>query len=279
MPHSLIKHIQRLLKKVVAHPWIQGFLRLGFAAKGLLYFIIGLLAARSSLEVKRETAGTYGALVKVATQPFGMLVLSSLMVGLAGYVLWRFLQAAIDPEHAGPLTFQQILRRLGYAISGFSYAGIIYTSIQVVRGLAENDDTIEDFTAQLVEHPLGVWLVCLGGVAVIGVGLTYLYGAYTAAYVSEFKSLVMPERLEAWATNLGKVGITARGIAFILIGVFLIRAALLFNLDLAGGLGSMLDILEEQPLSPLWLGLVALGFIAYAIYMLLAAWFRKFKLK
>jgi len=276
MPHSLPNQIQQPLKKVVAHPWVQGFLRLGFAAQGLLYFIIGLLVARSSLAVKRETAGTYGALVKVAAQPFGMLLLSSLMVGLTGYVLWRFLQATIDPEHADKLTFKRILQRLGYAISGFSYAGVIYTSSQVARGIAENDDTIEDLTAQLVEHPLGVWLVSLGGIAVIGVGLTYLYGAYTAAYISEFKSFVMPQGLEAWATRLGKVGIAARGIAFVLIGVFLVRAALLLNLDLAGGLGSMLDILERQPLRPLWLGLIAFGFIAYAIYMLLAAYFRRF---
>jgi len=116
----------------------------------------------------------------------------------------------------------------------------------------------------------------LAGVVVVGVGISYVYAAYTAASISEFKSSVMPSKLENWAIGIGKLGMTARGIAFVLIGVFLVRAALLLNSDPVGGLVGILEILEQRPLGSLWLGLIAFGFIAYALYMLLAAWYRRF---
>ncbi len=272
--------IQRFIKQVAAHPWIHRWVRLGFAAKGTLYLVIGLIAARAAAGTQGRVAGTYQALVKIKAQPLGKFLLCILAVGLAGYVLWRFIQATIDPEQTGKLNLKHVLQRVAYIISGVSYAGVAYTAIEIATGSTEDSDTIEDLTAELLEYqPLGVLFVCLAGIVVIGVGISYLYGAYTAASISEFKSAIMPSKLEDWAIRIGKLGMTARGVAFVLIGIFLVRAALLLNSDPAGGLVGILEILEQRPLGSLWLGLIAFGFIAYALYMLLAAWYRRFLTK
>ncbi len=269
--------IQRFVEQVAAHPWIHRWVRLGFAAKGTVYLAIGLIAARAAVGTQGRVAGTYQALVEIKTQPLGKFLLYILAVGLTGYVLWRFIQAAIDPEHTGKLNLKHVLQRVAYTISGMSYAGVAYTAIEIATGSAEDSDTIEDLTAELLEYqPLGVLFVCLAGIVVIGVGISYLYGAYTAASISEFKSSIMPRKLEDWAIRIGKLGMTARGLAFVLIGIFLVRAALLLGSDPAGGLVGILEILDQRPLGSLWLGLIAFGFIAYALYMLLAAWYRRF---
>lgn len=272
--------VQRFVEQVAAHPWTHQWVRLGFAAKGTVYLVIGLIAARAAVGTQGRVAGTYQALVEIKTQPLGQFLLYILAVGLTGYVLWRFIQAAIDPEHTGKLNLKHILQRVAYTISGMSYAGVAYTAIEIATGSAEDSDTLEDLTAELLEYqPLGVLFVCLAGTVVIGVGISYLYGAYTAASISEFKSSIMPRKLENWAIRIGKLGMTARGLAFVLIGVFLVRAALLLGSDPAGGLVGILEILEQRPLGSLWLGLIAFGFIAYALYMLLVAWYRRFLTK
>ena len=72
------------------------------------------------------------------------------------------------------------------------------------------------------------------------------------------------------------MGITARGVGFILIGSYLIKAAYLVDDDTAGGLGKVFDQLDSQPLGDYWLGAIAFGFIAYAIYMIVAGLYRRF---
>jgi hypothetical protein len=61
----------------------------------------------------------------------------------------------------------------------------------------------------------------------------------------------------------------------ILIGSFVVHAALEFDANAARGLWGTLRTLEQQPFGPWALGGVALGLTAYGIYMLVEAWYRR----
>ncbi|NJL45614.1 MAG: DUF1206 domain-containing protein [Leptolyngbyaceae cyanobacterium SM2_3_12] len=61
-----------------------------------------------------------------------------------------------------------------------------------------------------------------------------------------------------------------------LIGLFLAQAALDVDDEVAGGLGPTLSQVRDQPLGVVWLGLIALGFLGYGVYMVMAAFYRKF---
>jgi hypothetical protein len=111
-----------------------------------------------------------------------------------------------------------------------------------------------------MEHFWGIWLLLLGGIAVVGVGISFIYGAYIGAYISKFKPAI-GRMLERWATGIGKLGYAARGVSFIIMGVFVSLAAVLADSDTAGSLGSTLQHLQQQPLGSFWLGLIASGFI------------------
>ncbi|HEV2129901.1 MAG TPA: DUF1206 domain-containing protein, partial [Longimicrobiaceae bacterium] len=116
-----------------ASPWVEGLARLGYAAKGVVYLIVGGLAAQAALGSGGQTTGSEGALSTILRQPLGQVLLGAVAVGLAGYALWRFVQAALDPEHRGT-DAKGIAIRLGYAISGVIHAGLAIEAARMVLG-------------------------------------------------------------------------------------------------------------------------------------------------
>lgn len=253
-------------------------MHLGYGAKGILYGLIGIFAFDNAIKDTSSTSapGSEAVLIALANYPAGSAILGLLGVGLLGYVLWRSVQAGLDPTHQKETGIFRIVQRCGYATSGLTYLGIAYTAEKLAFGLTvKREDTIEEVAEFLFEQVIGAWLFLGVGLAVIGVGLSYVYGAYSGSYISEFKSS-LPKLGRRWARFIGKVGIAARGLGFILIGLYLTKSAYLAEDDAAGGLGDVLSQLDKQPGGDAWLMAIAFGFIAYAVYMAIAAFYRQF---
>ena len=104
--------------------WIVPLARFGFAAKGVVYMIIGVLAVLAAFGDRGEqTTDSRGALQEVLTQPFGQVLLGVIAVGLFGYAAWRFVQAIFDTENKGS-DAKGIFTRIGYAGIGVLYASL-----------------------------------------------------------------------------------------------------------------------------------------------------------
>lgn len=257
--------------------WIGRFISIGYAAKGSLYLLLGILAVRAALNPGKEAAGTRAALEFLLRVPLGRLFLGVLAIALIGYVLERFIRAAIDPGHSDSLDLKRIALRVASAFRGMIYLSIAGSAFNMVVGKTQSDDPIEDLANQLFERPLGEWALFLGGIVVVGVGVVYLYIARTASHTRGFDANDIDRRLKRLAGQLGTIGIAARGIAFVAIGIFLMRAALFARVEAAGGLKNALRLLEDRPLGSLWLGLVGAGFISYGLYMYFVAKYRQFR--
>ncbi|WP_088888829.1 DUF1206 domain-containing protein [Leptolyngbya ohadii] len=272
-----LSNIQQPARRAASHPWVEKLARFGFAAKGIVYFIVGLLAAQAALGTGGQTTDTSGALTTIVNQPFGKFLLALVTIGLIGYALWRFVQAIFDPEHQGARTeAKHIAQRIGYGLSAIAYSGLALTAIKLILGNPSNGgDSTRDWTARFMGQPFGRWLVGLAGLAVIGVGLSYLYQAYKAKFQRHFNLQLMSEGERRWTKRLGQFGIAARGVVFSIIGLFLMLAALNENANEARGLGGALAALAAQPFGPWLLGIVALGLIAYSIYSLIEARYRQ----
>ena len=78
-----------------------------------------------------------------------------------------------------------------------------------------------------------------------------------------------------WTRRAGRLGHAARGVVFLVIGVFLAQAALHSDPEEARGLGGALSALAAQPLGPYLLGLVALGLVAFGLFMFVVARYRR----
>ncbi len=271
--------MKQWLKEAIANPWLRRYILVGYAAKGTVYLLIGTFAVQAAVISEQKAAGTYLTLTWLAHQPLGKLLVCLIAISLIGYVLRRLLQAILVPGAKNSLSLKCILQRLGYIMSGLSYAGLAYSALNIVFELGEYDDTIEDLVNQLFEQPIGEWLIFLGGIAVTIIGFSYIYGAYNGSYISEFQSSDIHHRLEKWATCIGKLGVAARGIAFLLTGIFLIQAAISGNSELAGGLQNAFRVLETKPMGSLWLGLIGVGLICYGLYMFVATGYRRYAIR
>ncbi len=263
-----------------ASPWVKTLARLGYVAKGVVYTIIGVLAAQAAFGTGGQTTGSSGALQEIVTQPFGRILLGIVAVGLVGYALWRLVQAGIDTERKGT-DAKGIVTRLGYAISGIIYGGLAWTAASIVMGAgggSGGESSTQDWTARLMAQPFGRWLVALVGLAIIGFGLYQLYQGLTAKFRKKLAFYQMSDAEKSAATAAGRFGLSARGIVFGLIGIFLMQAAWQAQPSEAESLGSTLQELVQQPAGPWLLGIVAIGLIAYGVYMAFMGRYRKFNL-
>lgn len=266
---------QQVAKDAATNPWIERLARSGFATKGIVYSLVGLLAAQAALGVEGQNTDTQGALQAIVTQPFGRVLLSFVAVGLLGYALWRIVEAIADPEHKGH-DAKGLLQRCSYAGNGLIYAGLALTAAQIVGGASSHgsDNTSQDWTARLLAQPFGQWLVGTIGAIIIGIGVYQFYKAYKATFKKQLKLNEMSTTEKMWIIRIGRLGLAARGVVFGVIGFFFIQAARQSNPEQAIGLAGALESLEQQPYGSWVLGIVAIGLIAYGIYYIVQARYR-----
>jgi Domain of Unknown Function (DUF1206) len=265
-----------------ARPWIERLARFGYAAKGVVYVLIGSLAALGAFHVGGEgPTDSRGALTRVVRQPYGRVMLGVVAAGLAGYALWRVVQALRDTEEKGT-DWKGLAIRTGYACIGVVYAGLSFSAVRLILGGdagRNSDETTKGWTAFALTFPLGQLLVGLVGLGVIGFGLWQCYKAFTAKFRNKWKRHEMSERARTLATRAGQVGLVSRGVVFGIIGLFLIMAAAREQPEQARGFGGALATLAQQPYGPWLLGAVALGLAAYGAFVLVEARYRRMLLR
>jgi Domain of Unknown Function (DUF1206) len=107
------------------------------------------------------------------------------------------------------------------------------------------------------------------------VGLYQGYRGLTRDFLEDSKTEEMSPRTKAWISWVGTIGHLARMVVFVLSGWFLVKAAVDFDPKKAVGLDGALAKLQHNSLGPVLLGIVALGLIAFALYSLSDARYRR----
>lgn len=265
-------------REAATSPAMTLLARVGYTAKGVVYLIIGGLSARVALGEGGSATDRNGALRAIHEQPFGRFLLAIVAIGLVGYGVWSLVQAVVDPEHEGS-DARGIAARVGYGIVGLSYAALAIAAVQLVIGTGNggtsSDTTTKDWTARLLALPFGLFLVILVGLIVIGIAGFLFYRSYRA----DFRKSLALENVGAgggeWIITLGRAGYAALGVVFGIVGLFLIIAAVRNNARAAKGLGGALQELSRQPYGHAVLGIVAVGLIAYGLFSLTQARYRR----
>ncbi|MGV2829693.1 DUF1206 domain-containing protein [Myxosarcina sp. GI1(2024)] len=251
--------------------------RFGYVAKGVVYLLIGILAVLAAFSVGGgKTTGTSGALRTVAAQPFGTVLLLLIGIGLFGYVIWRLIQAIKDPEHKGN-DAQGIARRLGFAVSGLAYAGLAVNAILLAVGTGGGGggNSKQDWTARLLQQPLGQWLVGVVGALFIGMGIYRIYQAYKTKFRKKLNLAELDAQKQDLLVQVSRFGVAARGVIFIILGFFFIQAARQSDASEVKGLDGVLLTVAQQPFGKILLVIVALGLVAYGIYLFVQAKYRR----
>jgi hypothetical protein len=266
--------------RAVGHgDWVERAGRIGLVAKGVSYALIGVLAIQIPLGQGGQAADRQGALRQLASESWGPAVLIALAVGFACYAVWRVIEAVIDRQHEGR-DAKGLAKRARSLGRGVLYAASAVLALALVRsgssgagGGGTGDEKQE--TARVLDWPAGRWIVLAVALGFLADGLYNVYRGVTAKFRERLKTGEMDQATERAAVASGVVGHVARGVVFALVGVFLAKAAIEYDPSEAIGIDGALLKLAQHDQGPLLLGAVAAGLIAYALYCLVEARYRK----
>lgn len=232
----------------------------GLLAFGVVHVLVGMLALSIAWSGGGDEASPSGAFTKLAEQPFGTALLWVSAVGLVGLAIWQASEAIWgyrDKEGAarGAKQVAAGAKAVGFLVLAFAAARI------AMGGGSAGGETEESVTARLLGAPAGQFLVGAVGIAIVGVGGYLLHRGATKAFAKHLGGHANPT-----AVRLGQIGHVAKGVAYGIIGVLVVTAAVTHNPEESGGLDEALTKLRDQPYGQWLLTAVALGFIAYGLY-------------
>ncbi len=242
--------------------------KLGFAAKGLVYFIIGALTALAAVEMGGEKAGRSDVINFLQKQPFGKFILLVVAIGIFAYAIWRFYTVIADPDNEGDEA-SGILKRFGYFISSLVYLLFGVTILMTTFGIGSGGGSQQYYLAQLMQKSYGPYIIGLAGIILIGVGIYQIYKGYSGKYREDLDSFLSGQ--EKTVSKIGKYGYMARGIVFGIIGWVVFNAAINQNTATVQGIQGAFSFLEQLSYGTFLMGIVAVGLMGYGIFMFLVA--------
>ena len=264
------------VKRAAANPQLELLERLGYVARGALYVVMGLLALGVALRVGGGKATDLsGSLVFLTGNPFGKLVLIAFAIGLAAYSLWGLVRAIYDPLHRGS-DASGYVARLGFITSAVSYAAIVIFALQILAGSGgASGDGTQKTVASVLTHPAGGWLTILIGLFALGIGVGQFMEAYRPTFARDLKAAEMSASERDVAVGLGRFGMFARGVVFLVIGWFVVQAGIHHDAGQVQGFGGAFLFLLSQPFGHWVVGIIALGFVALGFHSFACArWIR-----
>ncbi|WP_019904918.1 DUF1206 domain-containing protein [Methylobacterium sp. 77] len=254
---------------------IERLARMGFGARGIVYCIVGGLALLAALGRGGSTGDSESAIRWVFLGPFGAILVGLIALGLFGFATWRLVESITDADRNGTSAKGLVIRAASFG-SGIVAAGLGITAASLALGLGRRasggDGGLQDWTAWLLDKPFGPWLVGLVGLGIVGGGIAFLV---KAAKGKVTERLSLDEAHCRWVKPLGQFGYAARGIAFLIIGGFVVVAAWYQASSEVKGLAGAFSALRAQPYGSLLLGIVAAGHLAFGVFGLIQARYRR----
>ncbi len=262
----------RTAKWASRNPAYKRLARAGYVIRAFLYGFMGFIALRIAISDVAQNSDQETSLLAVAGFPLGRLLLIAAVGFLAAYALWGFIRAIYDPLDRGD-DATGIATRVAFGFSGFAYLGLTLFAVGLLTqgGNSRHQDEVQQLAGRALTAPAGIVLAEVVGLIAIAAGLGQLVEAYRATFQKDLKRRQM-SRNEARVTQvLGQFGFASRGAVFILMGWFILLAALQHNAHQARGYSGIFAYLLTQAYGRPVLGVLALGFIALGLHSLALA--------
>lgn len=250
----------------------------GYAARGVVYFIIGifaLLAARGA----GQPADSHDSLQALLAQPFGNVLVGIVIAGLLAFAAWRVLQATRDVDRHGR-NFKGLAIRAGllagaatYGLLAFFALGLLVSGLKRAGG--SGDGQTSDLLAHLLSWDHSNLLVYLVALVPLGLGIVHIVKGWKASFEKYFEA---DEDVMRYVRPVSRFGLVARGVAFLEIAALLALSGSSYQAMHPPGMKEALQGLQDLPGGGLILLVVALGLIAFAAYSFAEAAWRRIKM-
>jgi hypothetical protein len=258
------------------HPWVSRVVRLGYVAKGIIYSLIGFLAMRVGFGLRGgRITDPGGVLMQLLQQPFGMIVLTLLSIGIIGYTAYYLVEAIADLRGKGGGLRGWIDRSLTI-IKAVFYGLIGVQALRIVlSGRRPNGDP-EDQARMVMSIPLGSILLILIGIGIAVYGVTQINMALKGG-VDEDIDVARVRREAKWLLPFGRAGAAARGVILILMGWALSSSGLRREPSDADGYREVLITIAS--INPWLLAAMGAGLLSFGLYQLCHARYAKLAVK
>ncbi|MDO7898360.1 DUF1206 domain-containing protein [Pseudomonas citrulli] len=247
----------------------------GYAARGVIYLIIGLfalLAAKDSSNPK----DSHKSLEALLGQPFGHALVGLVVIGLLAFAGWRVLQATRDVDHHGHDLKGWVIRA-GLLAAGLANGALAFFALSLLvsglrRSSGSGGDHTPDLLARLLSWDHSNLLLYVIALVPLGVGIAHIIKGWKASFEKYFDA---DEEVMRYVRPVSRFGLVARGVVFIEIALLLIVSGSTYKAMDPPGLKDALDALQNLPAGAVALMVMALGLIAFSVYSFSEAAWRK----
>jgi hypothetical protein len=242
---------------------LDHLVRFGLVANGLVYLLVGWLALQLAFG-DAANASSQGALHTLARQPFGVVLVWAVAVGLFVLVLWRVLEAL--GGHRDEEGGTRLRKRLVSAGKALVYAVLGVSAVQVATSSGSSSGGATSTTATLMDLPAGQWLVAAAGLGIVAYGAALVVTGWTEKFRKRLDSEGTSGTAGRVHLLMGKVGYSAKGIAFAVIGGFVTYAGITHDARKSTGLDQALGKVLHQPFGPVLLTAIAVGIVCFGLF-------------
>ena len=245
--------------------------QVGIAAQGVVWLLLGWIALQLALgSGGGASTDNTGAMQQLAGNGLGKVLLVVMALGLLAFAVWQVAEAVSG--FRGLDLGKRTAKRVGAAAKAVIGLAFAATAVQLVLSAAVQSSSAQqtEWTVKLMAAPGGVVLMALIGLGILVLGAYLVHRGVTQSFREKLDPGVRP-----WVIKLGRFGYVARGIAFAVLGLLVVVAAVTNDPEQAGGLDTALTSLLGLPFGQVLLGLVALGLISFGVYQVLSARFHR----
>jgi hypothetical protein len=252
---------------------VESLARVGFAVKGIIYLTLGLLALLAGLGQDGRVTDAHGALQTLLARPFGTAIVAALAVGLALYAGWRLLEAFADANRVGAGR-RGLGKRAGWALSGALYGMLAVDAASLALRWRSNSDLA--VPATITGSRLAPWLIMVIAFVMIGYAALEIRRALAPRFSERLDVGRLSREAGELVVQISRAGIIARAIVMASLAVVLLRARTTPGRAAAGtDMADSLRLVAALPSGDWALTLVAAGLMAYGIYQLVHARYRR----
>lgn len=246
--------------------------RAGYVAAGVLHFMIGLIA----LGLARGGSGSAdqsGAIAQLAGSPGGTALLWFCFIGCVALALFQLSEVFFGARGRSGRDRLKARLKSGGQAAAYGVIGAAFGQY-ALGGSSNSSSSSRSLSATLMSNPAGAALLLAIGVGILVVGGYFVYSGATRRFRRELSSLPGGGPGTA-VVVLGTVGYIAKGFALGVLGVLVVVATVTNNPEQSTGLDGALKTLREQPFGVWLLGAVALGLMAYGVFMVIRSKYQR----
>jgi hypothetical protein len=270
---SATQHVRSTASRAADSKPLEYLARGGFVCYGVIHLLFAWLALQVAFGTSSGETDQSGALQLVAQQPAGKFLLVIIAVGMIALAVWQLFEAVVG--ESGPQNKQAIAERVTSGCRVILYGYFAVLAIKTISGGSSQAQSSKSTTSSVMNSTGGRWLIGFVGLVVVGVGIGLAVYGIKKKFLEHLKTGEMRPSVRKSVTRLGQAGYSAKGVAYAIMGVLIVSAAVTYDAGKSTGLDGALKTLAGHGWGVWLLGLIALGIAAFGVYCFFQARYRK----